>query len=68
MLECETLDGLYLMVMQSLGRVHGGDAGGMHGHISRGGGQEDKCAAGPDMAFPLWALSTEMHWTASCGD
>lgn len=54
------------MEMQSLGHVHRGDVGGMHGHISRGGGQEDKCAAGPDLPSPLWVLFTEMPWTAYC--
>lgn len=66
MLECETLEDVNLMTMQSPGYVHGGSTGGMDGRIGRRGGQGTTGPAGPELASLLWAPSTETHRSAPC--
>ena len=59
MLECETLKGVNLMIMQSPGYIHGGSTGGVDGHVRRRGGQGTRSPAGPELVSVLWAPSTE---------
>lgn len=53
MLQCEAPEGVYLMVIQNLGYVHGEDGGGVYSHTMRKGSQGNKSPAGPELVSPL---------------